>query len=47
MEQIVKSPVDIFSRIGQFSLIDYSKQIRIFTLYASIYDFFICFFVLF
>lgn len=47
MEQIVKSPVDIFIQIDQFSLIDYPKRIRIFTLYASICDFFICFFVLF
>lgn len=44
MDQIAKSPVDIFIRIDQFSLIDYPKQVRIFTLYASIFDFFICFF---
>ncbi|OCL28737.1 hypothetical protein A9G03_01830 [Gilliamella sp. wkB171] len=47
MDQIVKSPVNIFIRIDQFSLIYYPKQVRIFTLYASIFDFFICFFVLF
>lgn len=47
MDQIVKSPVNIFIRIDQFSLIDYPKQIRVFTLYSPIFDFFICFFVLF
>lgn len=45
MDQIVKSTVDIFIRIDQFSLIDYPKQVRIFTLYSSIFDFFICFFL--
>lgn len=44
MDQIVKSPVNIFIRIDQFSLIDYPKQVRIFTLYSPVFDFFYLFF---
>lgn len=45
MDQIVKSPVNIFIRIDQFLLIDYPKQIRVFTLYSPIFDFFYLFFL--